>query len=137
MVTDVFGSPLPDYLSRVGRVRCTLWWVYRRVRDEVQPHYLLPTLQRVCDALRSSRAHIRLQFDRNCGMDSGVQNGDEHHWTGEWMDARVAGIETLQAKYPWLDFVDAGMYLKGFEAGVWFGIRSQAELSTHSESSQS
>jgi len=91
----------------------------------------------VCDALRSSLAHIRLQFDRNCGMELGVQDGDERHWTAEWMDARAAGTQTLQAKYPWLNFVDHGMYLTGFEAGIRFGIRSRAEQPKRSESSES
>ena len=123
------GAPLPDYLTRAERVRRRVGWVVYGARYELRhalhPRFLLPRLRRVCDALRSALAHIRLQFDTNCGIDSRVESGDECHWTPEWMDARDAGIETLRASCPWIDFVDAQMYLEGFEAGVRFGIRSQ------------
>lgn len=51
-----------------------------------------------------------------------IQSPDAHRRNPEGTSARVAGIESLQATYPWVDIVDLRIYLEGFEAGERCGM---------------
>jgi hypothetical protein len=40
---------------------------------------------------------------------------------------RSAGIEKLQAMYPWVDTVDLELFLRGFDAGEEWAFRNHSE----------
>jgi hypothetical protein len=63
-----------------------------------------------------------------------IRSPDAHRRNPEGTRVRIEGIETLQAKYRWLDIVDLRIYLEGFEAGETFCIsipRNPSEEQKH------
>jgi hypothetical protein len=72
-------------------------------------------------AARSFAGHIRIQSSKErLAVDLGpapVLTPDGSLIDQPATRARVASIENLSAKYPWIDIVDRRIFLMGFDAG--------------------
>ncbi len=117
--------------AKLGRARRKGWLAWYALADSLAPARRASLRCRWCASCRSFRGHMWLQSSRKLAslpLGKPVQHPNGRLEMSAGQKCRVAGIETLQAKYPWVDIVDLHIYLMGFHAGEESSTQDRAPV---------